>query len=94
MKVEPAHGYKLRERLEELSFLDETPAPGVIYRHLRCLEEDNMVDSRLEPGEGGPGRKVYALTKAGEDFLENSKGIVVEKKKSLDGFLDLLSKYY
>jgi len=92
LKKESAHGYKLREMLENLSFLDEIPAPGVIYRHLRCLEKDGMVDFELEPGSGGPARKVYSITQKGESFLENCETIIQEKKDSLNGFLKLLKE--
>ncbi|MFW6134405.1 MAG: PadR family transcriptional regulator, partial [Elusimicrobiota bacterium] len=94
LKNESAHGYKLREKLEDLPFLQDLPAPGVIYRYLRCLEEDGMVDSKLEPGEGGPARKVYLLTKEGESFLKSCKSIVKEKQNQLKSFLNLLKKYY
>lgn len=94
LKAESAHGYKLKEMLEQLSFIENIPAASVIYRRLRCLEEDGLVNSKLEPGEGGPARKVYFLTESGEEFLKSCKTIVKEKQNSLEGFLDLLKKYY
>ncbi|MFW6308726.1 MAG: PadR family transcriptional regulator [bacterium] len=90
LKEQPDHGYKLQQRLKKLPFLYEIPASGVIYRHLRCLEEDGLIKSQLKPGSGGPARKVYSLTAKGESYLKKSRGIIREKKEALNGFLKKL----
>ncbi|NPV30239.1 MAG: PadR family transcriptional regulator [Firmicutes bacterium] len=87
LKKKPSHGYELAERLSTLSFLEGVPDPGVIYRHLRHLEENGMVESRLEPGSGGPARKIYSLTPEGDSYLRTWALTIQQKKKSLEGFL-------
>ncbi len=87
LKKKPAHGYELAEKLGGLPFLEAVPDPGVIYRHLRRLEEEGMVASRLDPGSGGPARKVYSLTPEGESYLQAWAVQIRRRKDSLEGFL-------
>ena len=69
LKDKSSHGYQLIERLHSSAYLKEVPDPGVVYRHLRRLEQDNMVTSEFEPGDG-PARKVYTLTPDGEAHMK------------------------
>jgi poly-beta-hydroxybutyrate-responsive repressor len=87
LKKKSAHGYELAEKLGSLSFLEAVPDPGVIYRHLRRLEEEGMVASCLDPGSGGPARKVYSLTSEGESYLKAWAVQIHRRKESLEGFL-------
>ena len=68
LKDAPSHGYQLIERLQAGDYLKEMPDPGVIYRHLRRLEQDEMVTSEFAPGDG-PARKVYTLTPEGRAHM-------------------------
>lgn len=62
------HGYDLAGRLEELG-LGEVPS-GTLYPILRRLEDDGLLASEWVPGSGGPGRKVYTITRDGLVELE------------------------
>lgn len=44
--------------------------PGMIYRHLRQLEEDGLVHSEWETEGTGPAKRMYRLTPEGEKVLE------------------------
>ncbi|MER6388573.1 PadR family transcriptional regulator [Streptomyces sp. NPDC059382] len=57
------HGYALVQELAARGF--GTVRGGALYPVLGRLEADGAVEARWEPGEGGPGRKVYRLTDAG-----------------------------
>lgn len=94
IKKQAAHGYEIMEKLNNLPFIDTTPDPGVVYRHLRRLEEEGKVKSRLEPGSGGPARKVYSLTHEGEDYLDMWAVKIKRRKASLELFLDAFSQYH
>jgi poly-beta-hydroxybutyrate-responsive repressor len=94
LKQKPAHGYELAEKLGGLSFLEAVPDPGVIYRHLRRLEEEGMVTAHLDPGSGGPARKVYALTPEGESYLRAWAVQIRRRKKSLEGFLEEFDRVF
>ncbi len=94
LKEQPTHGYEIMEKLSNLSFFDATPDPGVIYRHLRRLEIDGKVESRLEPSSGGPARKVYFMTAEGEDYLSMWAIKIRRRKASLEKFLAAYNQYY
>ncbi|HHV79569.1 MAG TPA: PadR family transcriptional regulator [Firmicutes bacterium] len=87
LKKKPAHGYELMEELNGLNFLPAVPDPGVVYRHLRRLEVEGMVVSRLEQSSGGPARKVYSITPEGEDYLGAWVSTLRARKASLEGLL-------
>lgn len=61
------HGYALADALNKLGFagIDHTR----IYRQLRSLERRGLLLSTWDVASYGPARRVYQLTKAGEDFL-------------------------
>ncbi|ABZ83725.1 transcriptional regulator, padr family, putative [Heliomicrobium modesticaldum Ice1] len=87
LRQRPAHGYELMEKLEQMHFVSALPDPAVIYRYLRRLEEEGMVESRLEPGQGGPARKVYSLTAEGESYLQAWVIRIGKQKNDLEAFL-------
>ncbi|MEJ8660986.1 MULTISPECIES: PadR family transcriptional regulator [Streptomyces] len=61
------HGYALVQELASRGF--GTIRGGALYPVLGRLETDGVVEARWEPGEGGPGRKVYRLTDTGRARL-------------------------
>lgn len=87
LKKEPAHGYELVERIKAVELLKAFPDPGVIYRYLRRLEDMGMLESRLEPGSGGPARRVYSITPEGEDYLKAWVASLREVRDALDSFI-------
>lgn len=66
----PSYGYQLLQRLPEYGFLREEVPPGMIYRHLRQMEEEQLVESRWEAEGSGPAKRVYVLTAEGGEVLE------------------------
>ena len=88
LKEAPAHGYQLMELLEHSGYLNEIPDPGVVYRHLRRLEQEGMVTSSFEPGDG-PARKVYTLTGLGRESLTAWIDDLRQLKLGLDHFLSI-----
>lgn len=82
-----AHGYQLIESLGGLDYLNTLPDSGVIYRHLRKLEQEEMISSSLQEGEGGPARKVYSLCEKGRDCLYTWKAGFKNLKKNVDGIV-------
>ncbi|GIF20252.1 PadR family transcriptional regulator PadR [Actinoplanes tereljensis] len=61
------HGYALAQRLAEHGV--GQIKGGALYPVLGRLEATGAVSADWQPGEGGPGRKVYAITPAGRDRL-------------------------
>lgn len=65
----PSHGYELIERLGSSDLSVDAPDPGLAYRTLRRLEEQEMVTSTWETGGTGPARRLYQLTSEGLTYL-------------------------
>ncbi len=65
----PDYGYELIKSINEYGFIQGDAPPGMIYRHLRQLEEDGMVSSNWDTQESGPAKRVYELTAEGRDAL-------------------------
>jgi poly-beta-hydroxybutyrate-responsive repressor len=63
LKTGETHGYDLTERLWTLG-LATVDLAGV-YRLLRTLEHERLVESWWEPSDNGPKRRVYRLNSAG-----------------------------
>jgi PadR family transcriptional regulator PadR len=61
------HGYAIAARLQEADVADVKG--GTLYPLLARMQAAGYVTSRWEPGDGGPGRKYYALTRDGRALL-------------------------
>ncbi len=82
-----AHGYELMDGLTSLGF-EAARDPGQVYRALRRLEQDNMVSSRWETGEGGPARRVYSISESGHELLAAWARVIQDTRDRLNNFLD------
>ena len=67
LKDEPAHGYEVMRRLEEMSGGIWRPSPGSVYPHLQMLEDEGLVQSSEVEGS-----RTYALTEAGRAEAEKT----------------------
>lgn len=61
------YGYAIAQRLAEAGL--GTVKGGTLYPLLARLETEGLVHSSWRAGEGGPGRKYFALTAAGRRQL-------------------------
>lgn len=58
------YGYELTESISrEISI-----SPGTLYLVLKRLKDENYVDTYLSESSGGPARKYYHITPAGETY--------------------------
>lgn len=64
-----SYGYELLQRIGHMGFLPGDPPPGMIYRHLRQMEEDGLVVSEWRTEGAGPAKRVYTITPDGNDVL-------------------------
>jgi len=62
-----SYGYELMEKMSTFGLTAMNP--GTFYRTLRQMEKDGMVSSSWDTSEGGPARRVYSITEAGEAYL-------------------------
>jgi len=70
LNLKPSYGYELIHSIQEFGFVEGQAPPGMIYRHLRQLEEDGLVHSEWETEGTGPAKRMYRLTPEGEEVLE------------------------
>jgi DNA-binding PadR family transcriptional regulator len=88
----PGHGYDLMRRLEQELPPEMIPDQAVVYRMLREMEQAGYAVSSMEPGEGGPGRKVYSITADGKDFLGEWNRLVRLRVAALKRFVEKYEK--
>lgn len=80
-----AHGYDLLEKLSELGLPKSDP--GGLYRTLRWMEREGLVQSWWVTSDVGPPRRSYQLTAEGEDWLHAWAGALRESRRIVSGFL-------
>jgi DNA-binding PadR family transcriptional regulator len=68
----PRHGYEVIKELEERFAGSYAPSAGTVYPTLSLLEDMGYASVALEEG----GKKVYSITDAGRQYLEENKGAV------------------
>jgi PadR family transcriptional regulator, regulatory protein PadR len=83
-----AHGYELMEALRSIPGAESLADPGMLYRALRQLEEIGAVRSVWDTEGRGPARRVYRLTKVGQEHLEAWVAEIRSTRTHLEGFLE------
>ena len=76
----------------EFGFLDGPADPGMVYRHLRKMEQEGFVSSSWDTSGTGPARRNYRITKEGEELLRSWIPFMERSLKSLEKFLSLHSQ--
>ncbi len=82
-----SYGYELMERLTQFGF--EAMNPGTLYRTLRRLENNGIVKSEWETSEGGPARRRYFITEAGEMYLKLWADALEQSQRTMNAFFRL-----
>ncbi len=67
------YGYQIMRELEERSEGYFTMTAALLYPALHQLEQDGLVSSEWEDGQGRRQRKYYTITPAGRQALESSR---------------------
>ena len=83
-----SYGYELMQRARMFGF--ETMNPGTLYRTLRQMEKDGIVESSWETSKGGPARRMYTITGSGNAHL----GIWVKSMERYQQSVDAFFKLY
>ena len=90
----PAHGYELLGRLAEFGLDPEQQDPGLLYRTLRRLEEEGHLTSHWDTDTSGPAKRLYQVTKDGEDLLHAWTEVVQRNLRTLNTFLDVYQTHF
>src|SRR5437763_11153623 len=73
LSLEPAHGYGIAQRLEQISKSVVRANQGSLYPALHRLEQKGWLKAEWKPSETGREAKVYSLTRTGRKQLEAEK---------------------
>jgi PadR family transcriptional regulator, regulatory protein PadR len=82
-----SYGYELMERTAAFGF--EAMNPGTLYRTLRQMEKEGVVESKWETSRGGPARRMYTITDAGEAYLDFWAQALEQYRRNMDAFFSL-----
>lgn len=73
LSLEPAHGYGIAQRVQQMSRDAVQLNQGSLYPALHRLEQKRWLKSEWRPSETGRDAKFYSLTRAGEKQLALEK---------------------
>src|SRR4029453_6552241 len=73
LSLEPAHGYAIAQRIQQVSRDAVQVNQGSLYPGLHRLEQNGWLKSEWRPSDTGREAKVYALTRAGRKQLAEEK---------------------
>jgi transcriptional regulator len=73
LSLEPAHGYGIAQRLEQISRAVVQVNQGSLYPALHRLEQRGWLNAEWKATETGREAKVYSLTRAGRTQLAAEK---------------------
>jgi PadR family transcriptional regulator PadR len=80
-----SYGYKIMEQAAACGF--GSPNLGALYRTLRDMEKNGQVKSKWDTSTGGgPARRVYSITDAGEAYLDLWARSLEQYQRNLDTF--------
>jgi DNA-binding PadR family transcriptional regulator len=71
LRDKPRHGYEVMKELEDQLHGCYSPSPGTVYPTLQWLEDEGLVTAREVDG-----KKIYEITDAGRQFLEEHRDLV------------------
>ena len=89
--TKPSYGYELIQTIQRFGFVEGQAPPGMIYRHLRQLEEDGLVFSEWVTEGAGPAKRIYQLTDEGKQMLGIWIGYMEKQAQNLS---DLIKEYH
>jgi PadR family transcriptional regulator PadR len=73
LSLEPAHGYAIAQRIEQITRQAVQVNQGSLYPALHRLEQKRWLQAQWRPSETGREAKFYALTRAGRKQLAVEK---------------------
>ena len=81
---ESSYGYELMERLATEFDFEQINA-GTLYRTLRQMEKEGLCESEWETSKvGGPARRMYYITEAGQAYLDSWLRACKEYRRVMD----------
>jgi PadR family transcriptional regulator AphA len=84
---QPMSGYDIKRFLKRLNWLISSPSFGSVYPALHALLKDSLVTVDIVHRGSKPSRKVYSITEAGRQTLQEWIDQPIESGASLKAFL-------
>jgi DNA-binding PadR family transcriptional regulator len=81
IQVEPMWGYKIKKQAERK--FEVKVRHGALYPLLNTLEKEGFLTSQKQQ-QGGRTRKVYTVTRKGENYIETYRSILKEQIQNQD----------
>lgn len=66
----PMTGYEIKKRMQQSPFFHWSGNNNQIYKALNELKAETLVGGELSHQSGGPAKKVYTITEAGREVLQ------------------------
>lgn len=89
------HGYAILDELKTRGFLPQNVDAGNVYRILRRMETDGLVESSWVKAEGkGPKRRSYKITEVGKNTLYEEALELAQKAQYIELFLSTFRSVY
>jgi poly-beta-hydroxybutyrate-responsive repressor len=92
LKIRSSYGYELIKEISQFGFVEGQAPPGMIYRHLRDLEENGLVSSEWQTEGAGPAKRVYQLTPEGNEVLDIWIAYMKNQVDKLLNFIEIYNK--
>lgn len=89
LQMKPSYGYELIKDIQNFGFVEGEAPPGMIYRHLRQMEEDGLLSSEWETDGAGPAKRMYAITADGAEVLSLWIGYMERISEKLRNFIEM-----
>ncbi|WP_017755216.1 poly-beta-hydroxybutyrate-responsive repressor [Calidifontibacillus oryziterrae] len=86
------HGYKIMQQLIDFGF--STIDQGNLYRMLRQLEREEMVQSKWDTSETGPAKRIYSLTEVGEKYLSTCVSSLEQYQLLINRFFNMYTDMF
>ena len=88
---EDLHGYRLLDMLkQEPAFHEQPPDQAGVYRILRNMEQEGLVESAWDTEGAGPARKRYRLTERGRSCLREWRRTLTDYQAGIAALIRLL----
>lgn len=88
LKEGPKHGYSLLEELSQRKLLGQGVDVGNLYRTLRRMEGEALVESAWSEQDTGPNKRVYQITPLGEEGLVHWATALEQRTSVIYNFLN------
>ena len=80
----PMYGYQIAKLLEDYSGDASFMKQGALYPVLHSLENNGLLESKVEPSVSGPPRRYYEITKEGHETLDVWQSVWKQMKSFVD----------